>query len=106
MIYRGVDRDKNFLVDDCPQVADLKIDKKTCLAVPLDLLTIKGMAISRSGPSRITSTTPRRCERGSLKGAEDEMSLREAAKLTNFKEFPLKKIRNEADFQSTSYIWS
>lgn len=26
-----VDREKNFLVDDCPQVADLKIDKKTSL---------------------------------------------------------------------------
>ncbi|CAE7683006.1 unnamed protein product [Symbiodinium sp. CCMP2592] len=40
-----------------------------------------------------------------LYAAAEEISLVDAAKLTDFQEFPLSALRKETDFEGTRYIW-
>lgn len=78
-----VDKDRNFLSDDCPrQSANLVFDRKSNGDFPLWLIADKYYY------------------------AQDEISLPDAARLTNFRDFPSAEIRTEADFLSTRYIWS
>ncbi|OLP82393.1 hypothetical protein AK812_SmicGene36953 [Symbiodinium microadriaticum] len=76
------DKDRNFLVTVCPaQTKNVFLDKKSNGDFPLWLIGDQ------------------------LYAAAEEISLVDAAKLTDFQEFPLSTLRKETDFEGTRYIW-